>query len=99
MSDKPTFSIDIANLKTRRKDVSADSQNRVDAAGEQHGFVAREPGRKRGRAPSPRTGQVHAKVLPHVSDEIAEEANRRGVQQGVVIEEAWDAYKANRQRI
>jgi hypothetical protein len=99
MSDKPTFSIDIASLKTRRKDVSVESQSKADAAGEQHGFVAREPGRKRGRAPSPRTGQVHAKVLPHVSDEIAEEANRRGVQQGVVIEEAWEAYKVGRQRI
>ncbi len=94
MSDKPTFSIDIASLKTRRKDVSADSQSRADAAGEQHGFVGREPARKRGRAPSPRTGQVHAKVLPHVSDEIAEEASRRGVQQGVVIEEAWALYRS-----
>ncbi len=99
MSDKPTFSIDIASLKTRRKDVSTESQTKADAIGEQHGFVAREPGRKRGRAPSPRTGQVHAKVLPHVSDEIAEEAGRRGVQQGVVIEDAWDAYKVSRQRI
>ena len=41
----------------------------------------------------PRTGQVHAKVMPDVSDEIAEEARRRGVQQGVLIEEAWALYK------
>jgi hypothetical protein len=94
MSDKPTFSIDIASLKTRRKDMSAETQSKADAAAEQHGFVAREPGRKRGRAPSPRTGQVHAKVLPHVSDEIAEEASRRGVQQGVIIEEAWALYRS-----
>jgi hypothetical protein len=91
MSDKPTFSIDIASLKTRRKDTSTETQSRSDAAGELVGFVAREP-RKRGRAPSPRTGQVHAKVLPHVSDAIAEEASRRGVQQGVIIEEAWALY-------
>jgi hypothetical protein len=94
MSDKPTFSIDIASLKTRRKDISAEAQSRTDAAAEQHGFVAREPARKRGRAASPRTGQVHAKVLPHVSDEIAAEASRRGVQQGVIIEEAWALYKS-----
>jgi hypothetical protein len=31
-------------------------------------------------------------VLPHVSDAIAAEARRRGVQQGVVLEEAWALY-------
>jgi hypothetical protein len=94
MSDKPAFSIDLASLKTRRKDVSNSSIERVDAAAEQHGFVNREPPRRRGRQPSPRTGQVHAKVMPHIADEIAEEARRRGVQQGVLIEEAWALYKA-----
>jgi 5-carboxymethyl-2-hydroxymuconate isomerase len=93
MSDKPAFSIDIGSLRTRRKDISAEAQSRADAAGEQHGFVDREPREKRGRKPSPRTGQVHAKVMPHIADEIAEEARRRGVQQGVVIEEAWALYK------
>lgn len=66
---------------------------KADAVGEQHGFVNREPSKRRGRQPSPRTGQVHAKVLPYVADEIAEESKRRGVTQGVVIEEAWDLYK------
>jgi hypothetical protein len=32
--------------------------------------------------------------MPHVADEIAAEAKRRGVQQGVLIEEAWEVYKA-----
>lgn len=32
-------------------------------------------------------------MLPGVSDEIANEAKRRGVQQGVIIEEAWALYK------
>jgi hypothetical protein len=94
MSDKPAFSIDIASLRTRRKDISQDALERADAAGEQHGFVNREPPRRRGRQPSPRTGQVHAKVMPQVADEIADEAKRRGVQQGVLIEEAWALYKA-----
>jgi hypothetical protein len=31
--------------------------------------------------------------MPHIADEIAEEARRRGVQQGVVIEEAWALYR------
>jgi hypothetical protein len=93
MNDKPAFSIDLGSLKTRRKDISSDAMERADAAGEQHGFVNRDPPKKRGRQPSPRTGQVHAKVMPHVADEIANEAKRRGVQQGVLIEEAWALYK------
>jgi hypothetical protein len=93
MSDKPAFSIDIASLRTRRKDVSPEALERADAAGEQHGFINREPPRRRGRQPSPRTGQVHAKVMPHIAEEIANEAKRRGVQQGVLIEEAWNLYK------
>jgi len=93
LSEKPPFSIDLAQLKTRRKDTSVEAIGRIDAAAEHHGFMNREPARRRGRQPSPRTGQVHAKVLPHVADEIAEEASRRGVTQGVLIEEAWDLYK------
>jgi hypothetical protein len=93
MSDKPAFSIDIKSLRSRRKDATPETIENVDRAAEQHGFVNRDPPRKRGRQPSPRTGQVHAKVMPHVADEIAEEARRRGVQQGVVIEEAWSLYQ------
>jgi hypothetical protein len=102
MSDKPAsspalspaFSIDIASLKARRKDLSPDTLDKADSAGERLGFTDREPKRKRGRQPSPRTGQVHAKVMPYVADEIAGEAQRRGVQQGVLIEEAWALYRA-----
>jgi hypothetical protein len=93
MNEKPAFSIDIGSLKTRRKDISSEEVDRTDIIAEQHGFVNREGAGRRGRKPSPRTGQVHAKVMPHVADEIAEEARRRGVQQGVVIEEAWALYK------
>jgi hypothetical protein len=39
--------------------------------------------------------QIHAKVLPPIADETALEAQRRSVQQGVIIEEAWALYKAN----
>ena len=93
MSDKPAFSIDIASLKSRRKDVSSGALEKADFAGKQHGFIDREPKSKRGRHSSPRTGQVHAKVLPNIADEIANEAKRRGVQQGVLVEEAWALYR------
>ncbi|MGL4941506.1 MAG: hypothetical protein ACRC44_09205 [Bifidobacterium asteroides] len=93
MSDKP-FSIDIGGLKTRRKDTSPQRTERVEQAAEDLGFVNRNPTGRRGRPASPRTGQVHAKVMPHVADEIREESLRRGVQQGVLIEEAWELYKA-----
>ena len=36
------------------------------------------------------------KALPRVRDEILEEAARRGVTQGVLIEEASASYKAGR---
>ena len=91
MSERKPFSIDVGQLKTRAKPVGPNALAGADAAGERHGFVARETGR-RGRRPSPRTGQVHAKVLPHVSAEIAAEAKRQGVQQGVLIEDAWTLY-------
>lgn len=93
MSDKPTFSIDVGGLKSRAKGKGTPQEvEKIDRAGDALGFVDRSPKRKRGRPASPRTGQVHAKVLPHVSEEISAEAKRRGVQQGVLIEEAWALY-------
>jgi hypothetical protein len=93
-SDKPAFSINVASLRARQKDASPGILEKADFAAEQHGFIGREPRQKRGRRRSPRTGQVHAKVIPHVADEIANEAKRRGVQQGVLIEEAWALYQS-----
>jgi hypothetical protein len=93
MSDetKP-FSIDVRQLRSKPKDTSPATIHTVDRVGEQHGFMAREPTGRRGRPPSPRTGQVHAKVLPHIAEEIAAEATRRGVTQGILVEEAWALY-------
>ena len=87
------FQIDASALKKREKATDSTTLRSVDDAGEAQGFTSREP-RRGGRKPSPRTGQVHAKVLPDVRDEILEEAARRGVTQGVLIEEAWALYKA-----
>jgi hypothetical protein len=93
MSDKPAFQINLGGLKRREKEATPVAVEKADRAGEAHGFVDRSPKGKRGRPPSPRTGQVHAKVMPDIADEIAAEAKRRGVQQGVLIEEAWALYK------
>lgn len=93
MPDPKPFSVDLGRLKSRTKDTSPQMLEKTDRAGEEHGFVPRSPEKRRGRKPSPRTGQVHAKVMPSVSDEIADEARRRGVTQGVIIEEAWELYK------
>lgn len=93
MSDQPKpFSVDLKQLRSRPKDTSPAAIQTVDRAGEQHGFIPREGVGRRGRKPSPRTGQVHAKVLPYVADQIAAEAVRRGVTQGILIEEAWTLY-------
>lgn len=95
MTDKPAFSINVGGLKTRNKGTATPRDvEKIDRAGDTHGFIDRSPKKKRGRPASPRTGQVHAKVLPEYSEEIAAEATRRGVTQGVLIEEAWQLYRA-----
>ncbi|PRY91926.1 hypothetical protein BCF33_2808 [Hasllibacter halocynthiae] len=91
------FRIDAGALRARPKAAGEAELRAADRAGEAQGFLAREP-RRGGRRPSPRTGQVHAKVLPHVRDEILEEAARRGVTQGVLIEEAWALYLARQEQ-
>lgn len=95
MSESNPFSISLnpGKLRTKPKDTSPGTVARTDEAAEKHGFVDRSPQKRRGRKPSPRTGQVHAKVIPDVAKDIAAEARFRGVQQGVIIEEAWALYK------
>ena len=96
MADQNPFGISLnpEKLRSKPKDTSPKTVARTDEAAEKHGFVDRTPRKRRGRKPSPRTGQVHAKVMPDVAREIANEARARGVQQGVLIEEAWALYKA-----
>lgn len=91
MSDKESFSIDLTQLKKKEKKFSEEILQSSDSVGISHGFIERNI-KIRGRKKSPRIGQVHAKVLPNVSEEISNEAKRRGVQQGVIIEESWDLY-------
>lgn len=87
------FKIDLNKLKKTNKNIQPKDLKKSDEIAEEHGFIVREAPKKRGRKPSPRTGQVHARVYPNVSSEISEESQRRGVQQGVLIEEAWELYK------
>lgn len=96
MTEKNPFGISLnpGKLRSKPKDTSPKTVAKTDEAAEKHGFVDRAPKKKRGRKPSPRTGQVHAKVMPDVAKEIGNEARARGVQQGVLIEEAWALYKA-----
>ena len=89
--DKP-FQISLGALKSKAKQADPAQLKAVEEVSEELGFVTREAAPKRGRKPSPRTGQVHAKVMPEIASSIAEEARRRGVQQGVLIEEAWQLY-------
>ena len=96
MSEETPFQIDLSSFRARPKPASRAALGAADDAAARHGFVERPIQGRRGRKPSPRTGQVHAKVMPEVSEEIASEARRRGVQQGVLIEEAWELYKRHR---
>ncbi|MEN3165591.1 hypothetical protein WI697_26385 [Tistrella mobilis] len=94
MSQNTPFTIAVGALKRREKPATPQALSMADAAGEKHGFVDREPRRRRGRVASGRTGQVHAKVLPEIAEEIANESRRTGKTQGVLIEEAWALYRA-----
>lgn len=88
------FGVKLGGLKkVEREEIPAAVARELDAVGAARGFVAREPAAKRGRVASPRTGQVHAKVLPDVAAEISAEAQRRDTTQGVVIEAAWKLYR------
>ena len=93
MTTEKPFTIELSKLRSRAKVDSKQMEVRVEQVAEEHGFVERGATRRRGRPPSPRTGQVHARVFPSIAEEISDEARRRGVQQGVLIEEAWEMYK------
>jgi hypothetical protein len=93
---------EIGALRARQKPAEPSDVAAADQRAAAHGFVPREPVPVPvpvERAGNPRTGQVHARVLPPIHIEIASEARRRGVQQGVLIEEMWASYKAARGRL
>lgn len=83
----------LAGLTARPKPAGAEEVRRVDGVGEARGFVDRTPRRKPGRKPSPRTWQLHPKVLPETGEALAAEAERLGITQGQLIERMWQLYR------
>lgn len=84
----------LAGLKARPKKTSPAEVRKVDDVGEKRGFVDRSPRKKPGRKPSPRTFQLHPKVMPETGAAIAAEAERLGLTQGQLIEQMWVQYRA-----
>ena len=66
----------------------------LDAVSDAAGFPSRQSAsERRGRKPSGRTGQIHPKLLPEAAEKIQAECTRRGIQQGVLIEEMLALYE------
>lgn len=84
----------LAGLKARPKTTSVAQVRKIDDVGEKRGFVDRSPRKKPGRKPSPRTYQLHPKVMPATGQAIAAEAERLGVTQGQLVEQMWQSYRA-----
>ena len=82
----------LTGLKARPKKFSAEELRKVDRIGEDRGFSDRTPRRKPGRKASPRTYQLHPKLLPDTGEAIAAEAERLGLTQGQLIERMWQTY-------
>jgi hypothetical protein len=83
----------LAGLTARPKDTGPAEVRKVDEVGEARGFVDRTPRKKPGRKPSPRTYQLHPKVLPATGQELSEHAEEMGLTQGQLVEVIWMFYK------
>lgn len=83
----------LTGLTARAKPSRQEDLRIADEVGEGRGFVDRTIRKKPGRKPSPRTYQLHPKVLPEVGEAIAAEAERRGLTQGQLIEEMWQVVR------
>lgn len=83
----------LSGLKARPKADTAEDIRQIDKVGEDRGFVDRSVRKKPGRKPSPRTYQIHPKIMPDVGEAIADEAARRGITQGHLIELMWEQFE------
>ena len=83
----------LKGLRARPKNISTEELLKVERVGEERGFSDRTPRKKPGRKASPRTYQLHPKVLPDTGEAIAAEAERLGLTQGQLIERMWQAYR------
>ena len=93
MVKKQEHWIDVGRVKTTNK--SSDRLDDVDVAADKEGYVSREPRKtgKRGRPRNPLSEQIHSKVRPETKEWLLEEASRRCVMQGVILEEALELYR------
>jgi|TARA_E500000318_G_scaffold85190_3_gene81081 hypothetical protein len=84
----------VPTLKKREKPSEQKVAAAVDQVAEESGFVAREPvrGRRGGRPKSPRTEQIHARVLPGYGLFLADVAMEQGLTQGHILEAALKLY-------
>lgn len=82
----------LSGLAARPKETSHEDVRRVDEVGEARGFFDRSPRKKPGRKPSPRTYQMHPKLMPQIGQAISLEAEKLGVTQGQLIEQMWNIY-------
>lgn len=82
----------LGGLVARPKPSTVEDVRRIDEVGEARGFVDRTPRKKPGRKPSPRTYQMHPKVMPQIGEAIADEAEKLGLTQGQLIEKMWQIY-------
>lgn len=89
----------LSGLKARPKDTSVAEVRMIDEVGEARGFVDRSPRKKPGRKPSPRTHQLHPKVLPEVGEAIAAEAERLGLTQGQLVEQMWAYFQKSKSQL
>lgn len=83
----------LGKLRARPKESKPDDVAQIDRVAEERGFVDRTPRRKPGRKASPRTFQLHPKVLPRCGMSVTREAERLGVTQGHLVEMMWAAYE------
>lgn len=86
----------LAGLTARPKITGIEEIRTVDRVGEGHGFLDRTARKKPGRKPSPRTHQLHPKVLPEIGEAISAEAECLGLTQGQLLERMWEIYNAKR---
>ena len=82
----------LGGLVARPKPSTVEDVRKIDEVGEARGFVDRTPRKKPGRKPSPRTYQMHPKVLPQIGEAITDEAEKLGFTQGQLIEKMWQIY-------
>ena len=92
----------LPGLKARPKERVEEVLQDIDEIGARRGFVDREPAtsmgapfrKKPGRKPSPRTQQLHPRVLPSTGRAFLDAAKDRRLSQGQMFEVIW-AYWLN----